>query len=511
MSLLLLDTDFLYPLLAFAVSAWLVVYVARGVYQAYFSPLSHIPGPKLWVILPVIPRLKIVLGTMDQDVRRFHQKYGDVIRYRPDVVSFTTSQAWKTIYGYGRVQFPKYFAFEEPRPDINILTADDANHARIRRGVSHAFSPRALAEQEPLIHEYVDKLVRRLRDVAESRAPTEMGRWFHITSFDIIGDLTFGESFGGLDTNEVHHVVTSVLMFIERGKKIFELNGMLGPLRYLLMPLLARDVQKGFQEQFDYTQTAVKRRLEIDSDVARKDFMQGLVRGRDEKQINSMEEIVSNANSIFVAGSDTTATLMTAATYYLLANPDTHKKAVEEVRAAFESPADINFADATTRLPYLLAVLNETFRLYPPVPTALDRVVPDTGEPVYIEGFYIPPGTRVGVHHSSAGLSPSNFAQPESFAPERWLPSIAQDPSSAFYADKRDAMQPFSYGPRNCVGKHLAYNEMRVIMARLLWEFDMSLEPSSREWTTPYSNHQAWAIWKKPPLMVRLKKRQFAT
>lgn len=72
-------------------------------------------------------------------------------------------------------------------------------------------------------------------------------------------------------------------------------------------------------------------------------------------------------------------------------------------------------------------------------------------------------------------------------------------------------MQPFSYGPRNCVGKHLAYNEMRVIMARLLWEFDMSLEPSSREWTTPYSMHQAWAIWKKPPLMVRLRKRQFAT
>lgn len=116
--------------------------------------------------------------------------------------------------------------------------------------------------------------------------------------------------------------------------------------------------------------------------------------------------------------------------------------------------------------------------------------------------------TRVGVHQSSAGLSAWNFADPESFAPERWLPSAAQDPSSPFYADKRDSIQPFSYGPRNCVGKHLAYNEMRLIMARLLWEFDMRLDPSSRGWTQAYSEHKTWAVWRKPPLMVQIKKRQ---
>lgn len=118
--------------------------------------------------------------------------------------------------------------------------------------------------------------------------------------------------------------------------------------------------------------------------------------------------------------------------------------------------------------------------------------------------------TRVGVHHSAAGLSASNFAEPESFAPERWLPSVAKDPTSPFYADKRDAVQPFSYGPRNCIGKHLAYNEMRVIIARLLWEFDMKLDSSSTKWTQPYSKHKAWAIWKKPPLVVHIERRPLA-
>lgn len=95
--------------------------------------------------------------------------------------------------------------------------------------------------------------------------------------------------------------------------------------------------------------------------------------------------------------------------------------------------------------------------------------------------------------------------------PERWLPEVAQDPASPFHTDKRDAIQPFSYGPRNCVGKHLAYNEMRVIMAKLLWEFDMTLDKSSLTCTTPYSDHKSWTIWKKPTLVVHIKKRQFQT
>ncbi|KAL0933951.1 benzoate 4-monooxygenase cytochrome P450 [Colletotrichum truncatum] len=271
------------------------------------------------------------------------------------------------------------------------------------------------------------------------------------------------------------------------------------------MPLLAKDLENGFTDMINYSANAVNKRIANDEQVDRNDFMKGLLQGKEEKSIKSMDEIVTNSNTIFVAGSDTTATLMTACTYYLLANPRAHKRAVEEVRGYFSSAADINFAKATARLPYLLAVLNEAFRLYPPVPTILERVVPNPGE--YIEGIFVPGGTRVGVHQSSAGLSISNFTQPEKFIPERWLPQVFQDESSPFYADKRNAIQPFSYGPRNCIGKHLAYNEMRTIMARLLWEFDMELDKSSYEWTKPYSDHKAWIVCNKPPLNVHIKRR----
>ena len=112
--------------------------------------------------------------------------------------------------------------------------------------------------------------------------------------------------------------------------------------------------------------------------------------------------------------------------------------------------------------------------------------------------------TRVGVHHLAAYHSSRNFYEPKSFHPERWLPEHQQDPTSPFFNDNREVFRPFSDGPRNCIGRNLAYHEMRLIMARLLWNFDMTLCEISRNW----SKQRTFALWEKPPLMVKLKVRQ---
>lgn len=110
--------------------------------------------------------------------------------------------------------------------------------------------------------------------------------------------------------------------------------------------------------------------------------------------------------------------------------------------------------------------------------------------------------TCVGVHPLSATVSKANFYEPNAFIPERWLPSSTEDPSSPFYNDHRDVVQPFSVGPRSCLGKPLAYNEMRVILARLLWNFDLELCAESKDtWTKQYT----YTLWEKRPLMCQLR------
>lgn len=69
--------------------------------------------------------------------------------------------------------------------------------------------------------------------------------------------------------------------------------------------------------------------------------------------------------------------------------------------------------------------------------------------------------------------------------------------------DVRGVLKPFSTGPRNCIGKHLAYAEIRVILAKILCEFDLELMPQSVGWT---EGLKIFGVWEKTPLMVRFNR-----
>ena len=106
----------------------------------------------------------------------------------------------------------------------------------------------------------------------------------------------------------------------------------------------------------------------------------------------------------------------------------------------------------------------------------------------------------VSVHALTATHSALNFHLPSAFIPERWLPSSTADSTSPFYKDHRGASQPFGLGPRNCLGKNLAYSEMRVILARVLWNFDLQLCEESADW----EKQNTYMLWEKKPLVCRL-------
>ena len=213
----------------------------------------------------------------------------------------------------------------------------------------------------------------------------------------------------------------------------------------------------------------------------------------------SRSEIMETSGILIIAGSETTATLLSGATYYLLTNPEAYAKAKAEVRSAFPAPGDITLA-STARLPYLHAFLEEALRMYPPVPTALPRRTPPEGE--YISGVFVPGNTGIAVPQFTAYRSSKYWTEPETFAPERWL----EKPPEKYATDTRAIFNPFSTGPRNCIGKNLAYSEMRSAMARMLYHFDMELCDESREW----KNQNVFFMWEKPPLKVKLSRREKA-
>ena len=95
----------------------------------------------------------------------------------------------------------------------------------------------------------------------------------------------------------------------------------------------------------------------------------------------SDEEMIATARLLIIAGSETTATLLSGVTYLLAKNPRVLKKLVDEVRSTFNSESEINLV-RTNKLRYMLACLDEAMRMYPPVPATFPRNVPNGGDTI---------------------------------------------------------------------------------------------------------------------------------
>lgn len=315
-------------------------------------------------------------------------------------------------------------------------------------------------------------------------------------AYDLIGDLSFGEDFGCLDHGDYDSfvgsipVITKELVFTQMLKYYKLLT-----LRQLFLP---KAVAGARLRNVKRVMMTVDRRIRRDTD--RKDFLHYILAANDEKAM-SRPEINVNAFSLIIAGSESTATLLTGATFYILTHKAVYQELTSEIRNGFSSEGEITLS-SISRLEFLDAVIAETLRIYPPVAVTLPRVVPGAnGGGEMIDGIFVPEGTTVGVNHFACSRHPDNFSDPEDFAPERWLDKWKN--TRPFDRDDRNCSQPFSYGPRNCLGKNLARAEIRLIMAKMLWRYDLELQTTqqSRNWQL---DQKLYGFWVKEPLMCWL-------
>ena len=313
--------------------------------------------------------------------------------------------------------------------------------------MSHAFSDSAIQQQEGTVQPYFDLLVRRLYERIEGPEAglVDLVSWYNWTTFDIVGDLTFGEPFEALQRAQYHPWITLLFRTIKFGTQLGRIARAYPWMRWTIkhVMLWTPSIGDAQKQHISYTRDKTLRRLEAKTD--RKDFMSYILRHNDERGMTN-EEIINNASILIIAGSETTATLLSGATFRLLTNPRVLRKVQNEVRSAFSSADEMTFA-STGKLPYLHAVLEESLRMYPPVPSFLPRRCGENGN--MIDGRYVPPFTIVGFSHFAAYHTERNFHDPEVFVPERWV----ENPPEEYRNDELAALKPFSFGPRSCLGQ----------------------------------------------------------
>ncbi|PNY26665.1 Uncharacterized protein TCAP_03407 [Tolypocladium capitatum] len=472
--------------IGFAVS----YYLGQLFYNAYFGPLSRFPGPRLRAISRIPAIWTTILGIDHEVIPALHRKYGPIVRLGPTELSFAGgAKAWEDIHGPKKGTLPYKDPIFYPR-SINgansLMTANEAEHSRQRKIMSHAFSDRTLKEQEPLLKSWAVKMKTKLAESIAAGELVDMVKFYNCTTFDIMADLLFLEGLDLLEDGEYSPWIKNLFGGIKSAIIVLGARRYSSWINHLIEYYVKNNEQarKAEYEHFRYAAERIDGRWQRTAD--RPDpwakFLGSLTR----------EEQHVTASVLMVAGTETTATALSGLTYHLIQNPMTMEKLKMEIRSKIRSFDDMTLENLA-RMKYMQACIQEALRLYPPVPSGLPRKVPPGGLKICEE--HIPGDTIVSVHHVSTYRSLDHFKSADKFAPERWL----GDPNYA--EDHRDALEPFQTGPRNCLGQNLAWHEMRMLLATVMLHFDITPEPDTKNWM----NQKVYVLWEKKPLFCRLQ------
>ncbi|KAH6635931.1 cytochrome P450 [Chaetomium tenue] len=482
-----------------AVAAYLL---ATVIHSATLHPLARFPGPASCAVSRIPFWVACITGTQVRWMHELHVRYGPVVRYSPNDLSFVDDggSVWKALHNRhekGGKEFAKAKEwFVTPANGIYGINSAAAHedHRRYRALFAPAFSERALKGQEPVFRSHVDQLLSKLAEAGEAGKPVDMAKLFQLTTFDIMGQLTFGQSLGQLESTTYSHWVQAVFDSI-RAIPIAQLIQYYPVFQTLFDLVEPKAVQDMKYNHFRFSADRVDKRLERGSEEP--DIWNLVLSAKGDKQL-TLDEMYCHADVFMLAGSETTGTAMSGLTYYLLTNPDKLALLTQELRGRFRNEDEITM-ESTAPLKYLNACIHEALRMYPPVPVGVPRIVAASGKTVLDR--FIPADTRVSVHHYATYRSASNFTDPDTFAPERWL--AAGDEGRGKYAgDRREAMQAFGYGPRDCLGQNMAWHEMRLVVGRLFYGFDLEVCGESLGWV----RQRAFILWEKKPLFVKVRK-----
>lgn len=217
-----------------------------------------------------------------------------------------------------------------------------------------------------------------------------------------------------------------------------------------------------------------------------------------EKELNSSNttimEIIDESMAFILAGHETTSTFMTWFTYILAKHPKVDEKLYQELKNS--SAQLLSTETEKVHLPYFDAIVEETFRMFPPA-AILDRVsIRDTK----IDDFFIPKGTTlllniIGLHHNE-----EYWEKPYQFMPERFLNNHPNEKN-------RSILSPFSRGVRRCIGQEFARLEIKTILPRIFLKYRFTLAPEFQK----IPNHDAkdieMVMRPRHPILVNVHRR----
>ncbi|EJT99156.1 cytochrome P450 [Dacryopinax primogenitus] len=427
-------------------------------YRGFLHPLGHVPGPfaaclsKLWAVA-------ITLGGRNHvTILELHAKYGDFVRIGPNEVSLSNVEAIQQIYG------PRSTYKGVPRPahsESLMSIRSHAEHSQRHKIWDRAFTTRALKDYHPLLSNRVRQLSDRLASEC-LKGTVDIGKWFNACAFDVMGDLAFDSGFDIVQKGDIDGYSRTLNEAVRIGAIFINLPWTAVSAKLPWLPVACK---KAKLERFAQQQVR-KRQAKV---AYRKDLSYWLVCASGAAAVTCATQFSpAEAVLVIVAGSDSTSLVAFFLLYFLAQHPSVLNRLRQEIQDVYITHGELTI-NHLNELPYLNACINESLRLFPPVPNGHPRLAPKGGATV--GGYLIPEGTTVIVPAYTIHRDPRYWTEPNAFRPERWLPEGVME---GWHHDTR-AFVPFSYGPYSCIGRNLGRQEIRLTIAAVIQRFDFQL------------------------------------
>jgi cytochrome P450 len=472
------------------------------IYPFYISEMRHMPtveGCPIWGQF-----FNVILEECGTPHRRWHEKYGPIVRYHfpfgAERLSVADDDALKHVTVRNPYNYPKPVRarlWMERILGHGVLLAEGQEHVHQRKALAPGFSIQSIRQLTPVFWEKALLMCQCWREDMRQANVTTMSiealEWLNRATLDIIGKAGFGYDIDSLQNAEtpIREAYRLVFDFSPSAHILWGIQAYI-PLTMKLPSKQARAVNTSRNIiQSKATEIIREKVKEAEANTGGKDILALIA--KDNKKLQaagekglSFETMRDQIMTFMGAGHDTTATGIAWTLHLLSTHPEIQSRLREEIKDYLPflfnehsrlDPGELATADPD-QLPYLDKVCRESLRFIPPIPMTVRQTIDDDT----LAGYSIPAGTVVYVMANAINrLSMYWGADADVFDPDRWddLPDTWT----------QNAFMTFLQGPRGCIGRKFAETEMKMILCAML-----SMYEFKRDETTP--DPELWKMWR---------------
>ncbi|KAK7268394.1 hypothetical protein RIF29_21092 [Crotalaria pallida] len=329
------------------------------------------------------------------------------------------------------------------------------------------FSHKSLDSSQDIRREKVQQLLNDVKKSSQIGEAIDIGREAFKITINLLSNTIFSEDLvhSSGTAGEFKELITNITKLVGSPN----IADFFPQLKIIDPQSVKRQQSKNVAKVLDIFDHLIRKRLKlrgcIGSDTYN-DMLNALLNISKENEMMDKTMIEHLAHDLFVAGTDTTAATLEWALTELVLNPEIMLKVKKELEEIIGKAKPVEESDIA-KLPYLQAIIKETFRLHPPVPLLLPR---KAERDVEICGYTIPKDAQVMVNVWTIGRDPTLWDNPNLFSPERFIGSEIDIKGRHF------ELAPFGAGRRICPAMMLAIRMLLMMLGSLINSFDWKLE-----------------------------------